>query len=83
VIRVRLFASLRERLDCAQRELPWTEATASVAGVKRSLGSLGADWQQALAEPAIISAVNQEVVDDDNPVADGDEVAFFPPVTGG
>jgi molybdopterin converting factor small subunit len=31
----------------------------------------------------VMSAVNQQMVKDEEPVSDGDEVAFFPPVTGG
>ncbi|MGZ5258170.1 MAG: MoaD/ThiS family protein [Burkholderiales bacterium] len=46
--------------------------------------SRGGEWAQALSETKPIrAAVNQEMASADTPVNDGDEVAFFPPVTGG
>jgi sulfur-carrier protein len=75
-IQVRFFASLRERLNISevQVNLP---ADATVADV----------WRQALNDAAIpgnvFAAVNQEYAQLSTPVKDGDEVAFFPPVTGG
>ena len=75
-IRVRFFAGLREQLGYAEYELQGS-AILSVAEVWAQAAN-GADW------PAnTISAVNMEYCDQDSPVADGDEVAFFPPVTGG
>ncbi|GAB6039691.1 MoaD/ThiS family protein [Endothiovibrio diazotrophicus] len=75
-IQVRFFASLRERLGRDGCELEAAEGL-TVAEV----------W--ARAEPGqplpanTLTAVNQEYCDLDTPVRDGDEVAFFPPVTGG
>jgi molybdopterin synthase sulfur carrier subunit len=74
-ITVRYFASVRERLG---RELDHIDANevASVAEV----------WARATAQPRppnLLAAVNQEYARFDQPVRDGDEVAFFPPVTGG
>ena len=43
----------------------------------------GQRWQDVLNRPNMIRAVNQEVVSADVALKDGDEVAFFPPVTGG
>jgi molybdopterin synthase sulfur carrier subunit len=75
-IHVRFFASLRERLDVADQELG-AFAASTVAEV----------WQRVLGDvepPAnMLIAVNMEYADIDAPVRDGDEVAFFPPVTGG
>ncbi|MBI5463125.1 MAG: molybdopterin converting factor subunit 1 [Gammaproteobacteria bacterium] len=75
-IHVRFFASLRERLDVVDQELAASTA-ATVAEV----------WQRILGDtepPAnMLVAVNMEYADLDAPVRDGDEVAFFPPVTGG
>ena len=75
-IHVRFFASLRERLDVADQDLA-ASAGATVADIwKRILGDV--------AVPAnMLVAVNMEYTDLDAPVHDGDEVAFFPPVTGG
>ncbi len=75
-IRVKFFASLRERLgrDAASLQVP---AGSSVAEV----------WTRATDETAIperlLVAVNMEYVDWRHSVNEGDEVAFFPPVTGG
>lgn len=75
-IQVRYFASLRERLGRDGDELD----AAAVATVE-------AAWQLATGgEPIpgnLLMAVNQEYVQAHAPVRDGDEVAFFPPVTGG
>ena len=43
----------------------------------------GESWRETLTGEDILVAVNQNMVYDDHAVADGDEVAFFPPVTGG
>ncbi|MBI5041147.1 MAG: molybdopterin converting factor subunit 1 [Gammaproteobacteria bacterium] len=75
-IHVRFFASLRERLDVADQDIAASTA-ATVAEV----------WQRVLgdAEPPVnmLIAVNMEYANLDAQVRDGDEVAFFPPVTGG
>jgi len=75
-IKVRYFASLKEVLGRSEDEVPFVGMT-SVIDV----------WKQANRDaklPAnILAAVNMEYVELDNLVADGDEVAFFPPVTGG
>lgn len=71
-VRVRLFAGLRERAGWSERELD----AASVAEVWPALG-LG-------DEPAgLLYAVNRRYADRDAPLADGDEVALIPPVSGG
>jgi len=73
---VKFFASLREALDIAETRIESTQAI-TVADV----------WQQATnnAEmpPNTLIAINMEYVDKTQSVNDGDEVAFFPPVSGG
>ncbi len=71
-VKVRLFAGLRERAGWSEREID----AASVGDVWSFLG-LG-------DEPAgLLYAVNREYADRDRPLADGDEVAVIPPVSGG
>lgn len=70
---VRLFAGLRERAGWARREL---EGIERVADVWPALG-LGDE------PPGLMVAVNREYAEGDRALADGDEVAFIPPVSGG
>ncbi|BCX87721.1 sulfur-carrier protein [Methylomarinovum tepidoasis] len=74
-IRVRVFASLKERLGIEQTEIA-PEGIGCVADVWRRL--TGDDLP-----PEVLAAVNMNHAGPDAPVRDGDEVAFFPPVTGG
>jgi molybdopterin synthase catalytic subunit len=72
-VTVRLFAALRERAGWSRRELDGVE---SIDDVWRDLG-LGDE------PPGLMVAVNRAYVERDHPLADGDEVAFIPPVSGG
>jgi molybdopterin synthase sulfur carrier subunit len=84
VIRVCYFASLREQLDRAEEPLELPADVADVAGLRALLRERGGAWAEALAESRpVLCAVNQVMARPDLPIADGDEVAFFPPVTGG
>lgn len=83
MLTVRFFARLRESLDCAELQLPLDDRTLTVGDVRRQLSERGAAWASALGEDNLIAAVNQVVVTDDPALEDGDELAFFPPVTGG
>jgi len=75
-ITVKYFASLREHHG-ADRQLATPEKGATVADV----WILATDG--AVLPDNVLMAVNLEYVSADHPVADGDEIAFFPPVTGG
>ena len=75
-IHVLFFASLRERMGISTRDVSTTEPS-SVAEIW-ALATDGADM------PAnVLMAINQEYVKANAIAKDGDEVAFFPPVTGG
>lgn len=77
------FARLREVLASEGESLPWPQAL-DVAQLKHQLAARGGVWQQQFAEnPRLRAAVNQALVADNAVIEDGDEVAFFPPVTGG
>ncbi len=75
-ISIKFFASLREQLGREDCELE--------AG---SVQTVAEAWARATDNAAMpgntLMALNMEYVDADTPVSDGDEVAFFPPVTGG
>ena len=84
MIRVVFFARLREDLGTAMEELQLPAHVNTVDALRRHLTTRGEAWQQALAPgKALRVAVNHEMVKDSAPVRAGDEVAFFPPVTGG
>ncbi len=81
MIEVHFFAQLRERLDCASLRIEYP-GRSCVADIRRLLAERGGNWE-VLASDAVLSAVNQTLCDPQQVVCDGDEVAFFPPVTGG
>jgi molybdopterin synthase sulfur carrier subunit len=75
MIQVKFFASLRERMGLSERSI----AAADIVDVA-SVWSAVSDFDM----PAnLLVAINQEYVGREHLVHDGDEVAFFPPVTGG
>jgi molybdopterin synthase sulfur carrier subunit len=81
-IKVLYFAGLREQLGTAGEDLDVSSTT--VAGLRSMLMARGGAWQSALAQgKALRVAVNQEMAQPTTPVKPGDEIAFFPPVTGG
>ncbi len=84
MLRVLFFAGVRERLDCASRDLAWQESVDSLDKLQARLCAEGGPlWREVLNQPNMIRAVNQVMVSDNCVLRDGDEVAFFPPVTGG
>ena len=81
-VKVLYFASLREQLGTQGEDLELSPTT--VAGLREMLMARGGTWRQALAPGrALRAAVNQEMARPETPVGPGDEIAFFPPVTGG
>ena len=78
------FARLREALGVAQEDIAPNPTLSTVAELLEHLRGRGGAWQEALASARLFRvAVNQEMADLATPVKDGDEVALFPPVTGG
>jgi sulfur-carrier protein len=78
------FARLREDLGTNAEELALPAGVGTVAALRAHLASRGGAWGTTLAQgKAIRVAVNQEMAQPTTPVKPGDEVAFFPPVTGG
>ena len=78
------FASIREKIGYAEEELSLPADVATVGELVAWLQKRGANYAGALSDPrAVRIAVNQEHVKSDYPVADRDEIALFPPVTGG
>lgn len=83
-LNVRYFASLREALG-PQEAVPFdAAATATVGALRDALIARGGRHAEVLARGrAVRCAVGQQLADDTTALADGAEVAFFPPVTGG
>ena len=83
-IRILYFASVRENLGTSEEMF---EPGAPVSDVKSLRGQLivrGGAWAATLASgKAVRVSVNHDIARDHTPVKAGDEVAFFPPVTGG
>ncbi len=78
------FARLREALGSGQEQLVLPAGVSTLRALRAHLAQRGDAWAKEMAEGRNLrAAVNQTVVTVDSPVADGDEVAFFPPVTGG
>lgn len=83
MIRVLFFASFRERLNSETESLEATGLT-DVGSVLALLRQRGGLWNELFAEgQAVMMAVNQEMANPQTKLEDGDELAFFPPVTGG
>ena len=87
-IRIKLFATLREALgesefDLSVATLLLSEKPVDVAAVKALLSQRGVDWHEALNQPNVVHALNHKVVFTDALIVEGDELAFFPPMTGG
>jgi molybdopterin synthase sulfur carrier subunit len=83
-ITLRYFASVREQLGTGQESLELPEGVATVGAVRELLVARGGVWAEALGQDRAVRMAHKQVMcGPDTAVADGAEVAFFPPVTGG
>lgn len=83
-MKILYFARLRERAGAGEEEVFPPETVKDVAGLVDWMRSRGGRTGAALEDlRAVRVAVNQQHVGFDHPVRPGDEIAFFPPVTGG
>jgi molybdopterin synthase sulfur carrier subunit len=83
-IQILYFAWLRERIGLSEERVEPPAGTARVADLVTWLRSRGAGYAEALADTARVRcAVNQDFATPEAAIADGDEIAFFPPITGG
>jgi molybdopterin synthase sulfur carrier subunit len=86
MISVLFFASIREQLETDRLSIT-ADASVNILTVEQLIFYLASthdqSWLQILSADNVIKAVNQQVVDNTYALSDGDEVAFFPPVTGG
>ena len=83
MITILYFARFRERLG-QDREALALPAPATVQGLLDHLIARGGDWADLLGgSRGVLVAVNQQMASREAALGDGDEVAIFPPVTGG
>ncbi|MDO5531956.1 molybdopterin converting factor subunit 1 [Sutterella sp.] len=83
-IKVLYFASLRDAVGRGEETVELPDESTTLAGVRDALVEKGDPWAFAFRNlKRVRGAVNQDMAEDDAAVKDGDEVAFFPPVTGG
>ena len=84
MVTILYFARLRETLGTAREELALPDGVTDLSGLRAALVARGGAWSHELAGSRNVRmAVNQDMASADTVVKDGDEIAFFPPVTGG
>lgn len=82
MIKVLFFAKLRDQLGISELQLI-SEENPDINSLLDNLKAQGQHWSRALNNKPLMVAVNQTMSTDNCTLHDGDEVAFFPPVTGG
>ncbi|MEM5528958.1 molybdopterin converting factor subunit 1 [Gammaproteobacteria bacterium AS21] len=84
MIKIIYFASIREALNLADEMIALPDSVSTTGQLSSWLQQeRGQQWQSVLSNSNVLIAVNQEMVNSTQVICDGDEVAFFPPVTGG
>ncbi len=78
------FAWVRQKIGKSEETLALPDGVATIADLVTWLTRRGAGYADAFADPGRLrAAVNQHHVGFDAPISPADEIAFFPPVTGG
>jgi sulfur-carrier protein len=84
MIRIIFFAGLREVLGKSQIEIESSiDTSLSLAELRNAIINQYPEWEKELIQKNILMSVNQQFAGLESLVKAGDEVAFFPPVTGG
>jgi molybdopterin synthase sulfur carrier subunit len=83
MIKLLYFAGLREALGTSGEELVLPAGVTSVAALRDHVAARGEPWAALARTRNLRAAVNQNMAGPESELRDGDEVAFFPPVTGG
>ncbi|MEJ2026547.1 MAG: molybdopterin converting factor subunit 1 [Limibacillus sp.] len=83
-MKILYFAWLRQKTGVGEEEVTLPDSVATVGELVDWLAARGPGYAEALSDRgALRIAVNQEYAKESDPVAQGDEIALFPPVTGG
>ena len=78
------FAWLREHIGRGEETLDLPAEAGTIGGLITYLAARGEGYAAAFAQRDLVrAAVNQTMAEPSTPIAAGDEVAFFPPITGG
>jgi molybdopterin synthase sulfur carrier subunit len=84
MVTVIYFARLREALGTTSEQIALPGGVSNLESLRALLRQRGGAWADELGDQKPVrAAVNQDMARGDTPVRDGDEIAFFPPVTGG
>ena len=83
-VKLLYFAALREQLGRPSEELELPTGVGTVGALRDHLRARGGEWATVFApNRAVRAAINQDMAQPGAVIKAGDEVAFFPPVTGG
>lgn len=82
-VQILYFASLREAVGQASESLDLPPGVSTVGDLRKHLAARGGSWAEAFDQGRLLASVNQQMAEDEETLASGDEIAFFPPVTGG
>jgi molybdopterin synthase sulfur carrier subunit len=78
------FASLKEKLGCGKEQLELSDEIKTVEDLKVLLSQRGASWSESFkSDHSLLVSINQQMANELSNIKNDDEVAFFPPVTGG
>jgi len=83
VLTIVFFAQTRELIDQGSISVEFSPALKDLETLRLLLITNGDKWDLALQRDKLLVAVNQQMCDWNTEIQDGDEIAFFPPVTGG
>ena len=84
MIMILYFARVREQLESEAEQLELDSGIETLDALIARLNERGGIWSEVFGDDhSLMMAVNQEVAGKERRIADGDEIAFFPPVTGG
>jgi molybdopterin synthase sulfur carrier subunit len=83
-MKILYFAWLREKTGVSEEDVDLPPDVTTVTGLLDWLAARGPQFADALKDRSVVRvAVNQDYAQSDHPVSDSDEIALFPPVTGG
>lgn len=83
-IKLLYFARIKEAVNYSTEEIDLPSHVTTVTALKNHLSQRGDVWASLFnGKQTVRAAINHQLVDDMATIQAGDEVAFFPPVTGG